>query len=250
MQLGYGLITCQRYPGDSRTWADLYREAVEMAKLCEEAGLDSVWTSEHHFVDDGYMPSLTVTSAAIAQATGRIEVGTGVLLAPLYHPLRLAEDAATVDCIAGGRFILGVGAGWRAEEVDRLGIPQHGLRRRLSEDPDRDLEEAIRRFAYVRWKYADMANAEGRPSDALPEPPPLDDATRAGVARQLIYGTPQQVAEKVSAFGAALGEGAQLVARSYYPGLSFERSAAMIELLGEVKRLVRSPAGAGQPNRG
>ena len=76
MQLGYGLITCQRYPGDSRTWADLYREAVEMAKLCEEAGLDSVWTSEHHFVDDGYMPSLAVTSAAIAQATGRIEVGT------------------------------------------------------------------------------------------------------------------------------------------------------------------------------
>ena len=116
-------------------------------------------------------------------------------------------------------------------------------------DPDRDLEEAIRRYAYVRWKYADMAGAEGRPSDPLPEPPPLDDATRAGLARQLIYGTPEQVAERVSAFGAALGEGAQVVARSYYPGLSFERSAAMVELLGEVKRLVGSPAGAGRPSR-
>lgn len=133
MELGYGLITCQRYPGDPRTSTGLYREALEVAKLCEGAGLDSVWTSEHHFWDDDYMPSLLVLSAAMAAVTERIKIGTGVLLAPLYHPIRLAEDVATVELISGGRFILGMGIGWRAEEFDRLGIPMEAAGRRLSE---------------------------------------------------------------------------------------------------------------------
>ena len=68
MRLGYGLITCERTHGDPRTWVDRYREALQLSRLCEENGLDSVWTSEHHFVDDGYMPSLAVTSAAMVFA--------------------------------------------------------------------------------------------------------------------------------------------------------------------------------------
>lgn len=133
MDIGYGLITCQRYPGDPRTARDLYREALDLTKACEAAGLDSLWTSEHHFWDDDYMPSLLVLSAAMAAVTDRIKVATGVLLAPLYHPIRLAEDAATVDLISGGRLILGLGIGWRAEEFERLGIPMEGLGRRMSE---------------------------------------------------------------------------------------------------------------------
>jgi alkanesulfonate monooxygenase SsuD/methylene tetrahydromethanopterin reductase-like flavin-dependent oxidoreductase (luciferase family) len=118
VRIGYGLITCQRPPDDPRSDADLYDEMVERCVVAERAGFDSAWVSEHHFLDDGYMPSLLVACAAIAQGTERIEIGTAVMLAPLHDPIRIAEDAATVDLISRGRFILGLGSGWRSEEFD------------------------------------------------------------------------------------------------------------------------------------
>ncbi|HEX6930557.1 MAG TPA: LLM class flavin-dependent oxidoreductase [Streptosporangiaceae bacterium] len=166
VRFGYGLITCQRYPGDRRGDADLYREALAAAQEAERLGFDSVWTSEHHFADDSYAPSLLTLSAAIAARTSRIQVGTALVLAPLYHPIRLAEDAAVVDLISDGRLILGLGQGWLDWEFEALGVP---LARRAA-----SLREAIETCRQA-WGNGllDTAGVAVLPKPPRPGGPPI-----------------------------------------------------------------------------
>jgi probable F420-dependent oxidoreductase len=133
IHVGIGLFTGQVPPGSNRTFTQEYREIVDMVRLAETLGFDSAWVSEHHGSGDGYMPSLLPTLAACAAATDRIGLGTGVLLTPFHHPLRLAEDAATVDLVSGGRLILGLGLGWREEEFRMFDVPMKERVHRTSE---------------------------------------------------------------------------------------------------------------------
>jgi probable F420-dependent oxidoreductase len=123
LRVGIGLFTGQIPSGSSRTFAEEYRDTLQMVRRAEALGFDSAWVSEHHGTSDGYLPSLLTMLAAFAAVTERIELGTGVVLTPLHDPVRLAEDAAVVDQLSSGRLILGLGLGWREEEFRMLRIP-------------------------------------------------------------------------------------------------------------------------------
>jgi alkanesulfonate monooxygenase SsuD/methylene tetrahydromethanopterin reductase-like flavin-dependent oxidoreductase (luciferase family) len=116
VRVGIGLFTAQLPASSKRSFEQEYRETLELVRLAERVGFDSAWVSEHHGSSDGYLPSLLPMLAAFAAVTERIELGTGVILTPLHDPLRLAEDAAVVDQLSGGRLLLGIGNGWREEE--------------------------------------------------------------------------------------------------------------------------------------
>jgi alkanesulfonate monooxygenase SsuD/methylene tetrahydromethanopterin reductase-like flavin-dependent oxidoreductase (luciferase family) len=113
-------------------------------ELCEEAdrlGIDSLWFTEHHRFDDGYLTQPLTFAAAVAGRTNRARIGTAVLIAPLHHPAKLAEEAALVDIVSGGRLDLGLGAGYRVPEYELYGA---SMERRYGQTEDRVL--AMREF--------------------------------------------------------------------------------------------------------
>jgi alkanesulfonate monooxygenase SsuD/methylene tetrahydromethanopterin reductase-like flavin-dependent oxidoreductase (luciferase family) len=104
---------------------ELYRDVEEQAILADRLGFDAVWLAEHHFTVYGRLPSPLTYLTWIGAKTEQLGLGTAVIEAPYYHPLRLAEDAALLDVLSNGRVRLGVGSGARMkpEEFTKFGLP-------------------------------------------------------------------------------------------------------------------------------
>lgn len=173
MEFGFGLLTAQNPPDADRSFETVYDETLRLARLAEEVGFDGVWTSEHHFWEDGYSPSVLPLSAALATATETVTVGTAIALGPLYDPIRFAEDAATVDLIANGRFVAGVANGYMPHEFRAFDVPLPERAARVE-----DLVAVCRRawtgerFSYTGavHQYEDLRIT---PPPAQPDGPPL-----------------------------------------------------------------------------
>jgi probable F420-dependent oxidoreductase len=101
---------------------ELYAETMDHIQAAESMGFPLIWLTEHHFIEDAYLPSVLTAAAAVAERTSTVTIGTNVLLLPLAHPLHVAEDAAVVDIISGGRLRLGAGLGYKLEEFDAFQV--------------------------------------------------------------------------------------------------------------------------------
>src|SRR5438552_8809593 len=107
-----------------------YKEALEEVTRAEELGFDSVWMEEHHAVTNHYWPSPLPVLAGFATRTSSVLLGTEILVAPFYHSVRLAEDAAMIDVMSAGQFVLGAAIGYKPDEFDLYGaeLEQRGAR--------------------------------------------------------------------------------------------------------------------------
>ena len=154
--------------------ARYYAECLDEVVVAERLGLDAVWLSEHHLTSDGMTPAPLVLAAAIASRTSRLRIGTSVLVLPLHHPLRVAEEAAVVDLLSGGRLVLGVGQGYAEREFAAFGVPRRD-RARLMEEGVAALRSVLSSGVFGAERVT--------PSPLRPVPVYVGGVTEAGLRR-------------------------------------------------------------------
>jgi alkanesulfonate monooxygenase SsuD/methylene tetrahydromethanopterin reductase-like flavin-dependent oxidoreductase (luciferase family) len=171
MALKLGIYLNSQHPaGDDP--ARRFAETLEQVRLIRSLGFDSIWAGEHHITPGfHFFPQLPLLYRLAAEAEG-LWFGTNVTLLPLHNPVELAEGGAFLDVITGGKFLLGVGLGYRPEEFQIFGVP-------IAERVSRFTEgvEIIRRLwsedrvthSGRHWQFSDVAIAP-RPLQA-PRPP-------------------------------------------------------------------------------
>src|SRR6202521_2170904 len=113
----------RRYSNDQL--ASVFDKTEAIAKVMDELGYDTLWLAEHHFQHEGYecLPNILMCAVHLAHVTKKLRIGCGFNIAPMWHPLRLAEDYATADILTKGRTVFGVGRGYHSREVETFGNP-------------------------------------------------------------------------------------------------------------------------------
>lgn len=169
----------------------LYAEILEQVRWLDGIGADLVWFTEHHFVEDGYLPSWVPVAGAMAAVTEHVRFGTDICLMPFNHPVRLAEDLAVLDNLSGGRIELGLGMGYAPHEFRGFGLP---VSRRVSlmNEGIEVLQRCFagERFSYSgkRYKFEDVIIKPGYVQEGGP-PLWIAAMSEAGAARAAHYNT-------------------------------------------------------------
>ena len=169
----------------------LYEEILEQVQWLDKIGADLVWFTEHHFVDDGYLPSWIPVAGAMSAVTERVRFGTDICLMPFNHPLRLAEDLAVLDNLSGGRVEVGLGMGYAPHEFRGFGFP---VSRRVSlmnegiEVLQRCFTGERFSFSGTRYQFEDVVITPGYVQEGGP-PLWIAAMSEAGAERAAHYNT-------------------------------------------------------------
>lgn len=102
------------------TEKDLYDQMIELCQIADEGGMHAIWTGEHHGMNFTIAPNPLLNLVDLARRTRNVRLGTGTVIAPFWHPIRLAGEAAMADIIMDGRLDLGIARGAYSFEYERL----------------------------------------------------------------------------------------------------------------------------------
>jgi alkanesulfonate monooxygenase SsuD/methylene tetrahydromethanopterin reductase-like flavin-dependent oxidoreductase (luciferase family) len=117
----FGLVLSAQYMPDEAIGPRV-QELVQQVRVARDLGFTSVWAIHHYLADFKSLQPFPLLSRMIPES-GEMLLGTSIFVAPLEHPIDLAENVATLDALSGGRVIFGVGQGYRKHEFDNFGIP-------------------------------------------------------------------------------------------------------------------------------
>ena len=141
--------------------------------LAEQLGFDSVWLTEHHYADYGLSSAPSVLLATLAARTTRIGLGIAVYVLPFHHPLRIAEETATLDILSSGRLTVGLGRGNRPLEFYGHGVPKEESRTRMEEGVDVLLQAWTQDSVNFSGEHWTIANVPVYPKPLTKPHPPL-----------------------------------------------------------------------------
>jgi alkanesulfonate monooxygenase SsuD/methylene tetrahydromethanopterin reductase-like flavin-dependent oxidoreductase (luciferase family) len=172
-------------------------QVIAEAQLAEASGFDSCFFGEHHQDKDGFLPSPLIVATAVAARTRRLRVGTSVILLPLHHPVRVAEDVITLDLCSKGRVILGVGIGYQAADFRAFSVPMEH-RVAIFEESVEILRKCWTGEPFShRGRHYTLEDVQVRPRPFQQPAPPLwfgasvpAAARRAGLLADAFVGTP------------------------------------------------------------
>ena len=217
-------------------------EVIAEAQLAEASGFDSCFFGEHHQDKDGFLPSPLIVAAVVAARTSRLRVGTSVILLPLHHPVRVAEDVITLDLASKGRVILGVGIGYQAADFSVFAVPMEH-RVALFEEGVEILRKCWdgEPFSF-RGKHYVLEDVQIRPKPYQRHGPPLwigasvpAAARRAGALADAFVGTPSTSMENAVQLANAYKDAARQAGRQ--PTVVQMRDAWVAQTRAEADRV-------------
>jgi alkanesulfonate monooxygenase SsuD/methylene tetrahydromethanopterin reductase-like flavin-dependent oxidoreductase (luciferase family) len=118
----FGLFNLMPQRDAAKNPREVFSETIEQVRLAEDLGFHTAWFAEHHFSNYCLCPSPVAMAIHVAAVTNKIRLGTAVVVAPLYQPLRLLEDLALLDILSDGRLVIGLGSGYQQYEFHKFGV--------------------------------------------------------------------------------------------------------------------------------